>query len=245
MKTPLTETPSGPPVVAVASRRPKTSCPSADCRSRQPAARRSRACDAGATDSGSRPDILPRLANGKPGAAQECFDRYGRLVWSLAHSYDNDSLETEDAVQEVFLTLWKNASRYDPTKSPESAFVNMVARRRLIDFYFRKKKMPKTVPAEPEVVDSMPDPRSLDAETLAEANLASRVLDTLKPGEREALMMSIYLGMSHTEIARHMAKPLGTVKTYILRGLKRAREAVRSEARQLSRSRQSDGRARA
>ena len=55
-------------------------------------------------------DILPRLAAGEPGAAEQCMDRYGALVWSIARRHTRHAAEAEDAVQEAFLSLWKNAA---------------------------------------------------------------------------------------------------------------------------------------
>ena len=183
-------------------------------------------------DRTSRPDVLPRLGASEPGAAQECYERYSPLVRSLARNYTSDPTEAEDAVQEVFLTLWKNASKFDPSKSPESAFVNMIARRRLIDFYRHKQRRPQHAGDETEL-ETMPDRRALDFETRTEARLASRHLKVLDSRQREALLMSTYLGMSHSEIAREMEKPLGTVKTYIRRGLMRVREALESHELEL------------
>ncbi len=170
-------------------------------------------------------NLLPRLAANQPGAFRELVDRYGGLVRSLAHNFTRESADIDDAAQEVFLALWKNASKYDPAKSPESAFVSLIARRRLIDLYRRQKRRLETVDDEPEF-ESLADRRARDAEIQVEAKLTAPVLDQLRSREREALLMSVCLGMSHSEIARHVNRPLGTVKTHIRRGLQRIREAL-------------------
>lgn len=171
--------------------------------------------------------ILQRLGAGDPRAAEECLDRYGPLVWSLARRHSRVASEAEDAVQEIFLALWKNASRFDPAKASEATFVTMLARRRLIDLHRHKERRPESKTVEPEF-DLMPDLRSGEVEARAEAHQVGRVIERLKPKEREAVALSVYQGMSHSEISTHMQIPLGTVKTYIRRGLTRVREVLAS-----------------
>ena len=76
---------------------------------------------------------LQRIAAGETEAVRECMDRYGGLVWSLARRFLYSSNEAEDAVQEIFLDLWKHAGRFDPNVAAEATYVAMIARRRLID----------------------------------------------------------------------------------------------------------------
>src|SRR5271167_1404555 len=77
--------------------------------------------------------ILPRVAAGERAAVAECLTRYGDLVWSLALRHASDRSEAEDAVQEIFIDLWRHAGRFDGRVASEVAFVAMVARRQLID----------------------------------------------------------------------------------------------------------------
>ena len=77
--------------------------------------------------------ILQRIASGDSLAVQECLDTYGGLIWSLARRMLPDVNEAEDAVQEIFIEIWKTAERFDESKSSETTYVAMIARRRLID----------------------------------------------------------------------------------------------------------------
>jgi RNA polymerase sigma-70 factor (ECF subfamily) len=77
--------------------------------------------------------ILKRIAAGDKTAVQDCLDSYGGLVWSLARRMSPNTNEAEDAVQEIFIDVWKNAARFDESQSSETTFVAMIARRRLID----------------------------------------------------------------------------------------------------------------
>ena len=79
------------------------------------------------------PPILPRVAAGEPTALAECMERYGGLVWSIALRLTGSRADAEDAIQEIFIDLWKSAARFDGAVASEKAFVAMIARRRLID----------------------------------------------------------------------------------------------------------------
>lgn len=170
-------------------------------------------------------DILPRLGSGETDAAEELMDRYGGLVWSLARRHTRSPSDAEDAVQEIFLALWKNAARFDSSKASEPAFVTMVARRRLIDLHRYRERRPQTDGPETDL-DTLTDLKATQAEIRAEAQLAARALAQLKPKEREVVLLSTFHGMSHSEIANHASLPLGTVKTFIRRGLMLVRETL-------------------
>jgi RNA polymerase sigma-70 factor (ECF subfamily) len=167
------------------------------------------------------PPLLARIAAGEQDAVRECLSRYGNLVWSIARRFDPS--EAEDAVQEVFLDLWKSADRFDPQIASEPAFVTMIARRRLIDRRRSRGRRP-TVEAGaelPVVVDEGNRP-----DTCAEANQAARALATLRPEQRQVLLLATCHGLSHGEIASETGMPLGTVKAHVRRGLLSIRAAL-------------------
>jgi RNA polymerase sigma-70 factor (ECF subfamily) len=170
--------------------------------------------------------ILSRIAAGDSRAVQDCIDQYGNLVWSIARRFSRTAADAEDAVQEVFVDLWKSAARFDPSRASEKTFIAMVARRRLIDLMRRAERRPQTAPI-PENFD-VPDMKDQTA-AIAEAALASRALETLKPEQRRVLLMSVYEGLSHGDIAQMTGIPLGTVKSHIRRGLNEIRELLASD----------------
>ncbi len=155
---------------------------------------------------------------------RECINRYGGLVWSLARRLSAPS-EIEDAVQEVFLDLWRSAARFDPGLSSEVAFIAMVARRRLIDRRRRSQRMPQVesladapTPAEPGSFGRV--------EASVEASKAHAALAQLRPEQRTVLVLSACHGLSHEEIAQTVNMPLGTVKAHARRGLIKVREML-------------------
>lgn len=170
--------------------------------------------------------ILQRVAAGDPEAVNACVDRFGPLIWSLARRMLSDHGQAEDAVQEVFIELWKSAERYDPALSSEPGFVATIARRRLIDARRRLGRQPAT-----EAMDETRfarEDRSLErVEICDEAERASRALETLRPEERQVLQMSIAEGWSHSQIAKATRLPLGTVKSHIRRGLERVSKLLK------------------
>lgn len=169
--------------------------------------------------------ILGRIADGDPDATKECIDKYGGLVWTLARDFLRSPTDAEDAVQDVFLSLWKNAARFDASKSSEKSFIVMVTRRRLIDTLRKKDRRPQLV-AMPENGPDPADDSHIAIERSAEASVAARCLDELKPAQRQVIELSVYQGMSHSEISEHTSIPIGTVKSHIWRGLNIVRERV-------------------
>lgn len=174
-----------------------------------------------------QPSILHLVATGDPGAMRECMDRFAGLVWSLARQLGS-AAEAEDATQEVFMDLWRSASRFDPSVASEATFVAMIARRRLIDRGRRRQRriQPAVLGDEPPAHAAPPETPS---ETRESAALAMRALDQLRPEQRRVLQLSIFQGCSHEEIARSTGIPLGTVKTHARRGLLKLRAALESE----------------
>lgn len=169
-------------------------------------------------------DLLQRVAANDPAAVRECLERYGSLVWTIARRFARDPADAEDAAQEAFVEIWSKASRYEPERASEAAFIALIVRRRLID---RARRRGARVQAEELDLERPPEaPTSaLDAvDTADEARRAKDALATLRPEHRRALELSIYHGLSHEEIARALSAPLGTVKTYIRSGLARVRE---------------------
>ena len=136
-----------------------------------------------------------------------------------------NSDDAEDAVQEIFVDIWKNAGRFDDSQSSETTFIAMIARRRIIDRIRRTNRRISAdsfedVIAEPESRDDKRVQLSVEAEQAAEA------LRTLKPEQQRVLQLSIVQGLSHQEIADVTGMPLGTVKTHARRGILQAREML-------------------
>lgn len=171
------------------------------------------------------PTILQRVARADKIAFEECVNFYGDFVWSLARKFTKTREDAEDAVQEIFIEIWKNAARFDPAKSPESAFIWLIARRRLIDQLRRSTRLPQNSFIECALVKLASDSHK-KLQTYVEVKSAVSALNKLKPREKQVVRMSIYEGMSHGEIAESIGLPLGTVKSHMRQGLKKIRGSI-------------------
>ncbi|MCP4890516.1 MAG: RNA polymerase sigma factor [Planctomycetaceae bacterium] len=172
--------------------------------------------------------LLEKIASGDRSAVSDCVNRYGGLVWSLARRFTGSQADAEDAVQEIFISLWKSAERFDSSKSSETTFVAMIARRRLIDLNRKRQTASRAIPGQGTVRSepvTVSDPTA-QVELSDDATEALRVLHELPNDQQEAIKLSVYSGLTHIQIAERMNLPLGTIKTHIRRGLVRVREKL-------------------
>ena len=186
-----------------------------------------RATPQGASLAGA-PDtpILQRVAQGDPEAMTDLVDTYGDLIWSLARRYFGGSPLAAESVQEAFLSLWSSAARFSPGRGSELTFVLTVARRRMVDQIRHEARFSDSVP----LLGDEPD-QALDGErrlaVLLDSIRVQPLLDELSENEREILSLSLYEGYSHSEIAKRLDMPIGTVKTRIRRSLIRLRRGLK------------------
>lgn len=178
----------------------------------------------------SHESILKRIASGDQRAVADCLDEYGGLVWSIARNWSDNAADAEDATQEIFVELWRSAFRYDPAAGSEAVFISTIARRRMIDRLRAKDRRPPMQPLD-DLHGAYEADTAADSGSLAvDAELASRAVAQLDPGQQQVLLMGVVQGMTHAEIAEATGKPLGTVKTQIRRGLLRVRELLEQGA---------------
>jgi RNA polymerase sigma factor (sigma-70 family) len=169
--------------------------------------------------------ILERVAAGDATAVNDCLDRYGDLVWSLARRYLRNEADAEDSVQDIFIDIWASAGRYDRNIASEVAFISTIARRRLIDRIRYVERRPATDSLDDENNSYEPSvPTTLEDD--AEVTKVERVLSRMDAQHNEILQMSLYEGYSHSEIAERLELPLGTVKTRLRRGLIHIRQQL-------------------
>jgi len=171
------------------------------------------------------PSLLQRVAAGDDSAVQECFDEFGGIVWSLARRMVPRGEDPADAVQEIFIELWRKADRYDPAIASEKTFVAMLTRRRLIDRIRKSGRTPNVAELDEAAHvahDDAPDPVELSEE----AARIRELMQQLSPEQQRVLKLSINEGWSHSQIAESLDMPLGTVKTHVRRGLIRVRELL-------------------
>jgi RNA polymerase sigma-70 factor (ECF subfamily) len=139
----------------------------------------------------------------------------------------------EEILQECYVSIWSNAAGYTAALSAPMTWMSSIVRNRCLD-WLRRPRL-EVVPASPDT-DEAEDPlaafASEDPGPLAllqnstEARALARCLGELEPKMRQAIALAYFEGLSHSELAAHMGQPLGTVKTWIRRGLERLRDCL-------------------
>jgi RNA polymerase sigma-70 factor (ECF subfamily) len=167
--------------------------------------------------------VLVRVARGDSQAVRECIDEFGGLVWAIARRMTRSRADAEDAVQEIFIDVWKSAGRFDAAQGSEKVFITTIARRRLID-RMRRGRMNHLMDSEESLEDVRWAEPGNDGEIRVEAERAAAVVARLRPDQRKVLRMGLLEGMTHSEIATATGMPLGTVKTQMRRGLIQVRQ---------------------
>lgn len=169
--------------------------------------------------------LFQRIADGDEIAVRECLDVHGGRVWAIARRFSADRADAEDAVQEIFISLWKSADRYDPGKASEAAFVATIARRRMIDRLRARGGRAQTVPIEDREVAGH------DAAGQMEAALdlarVREVIDELDAEPRKVVELAVLQGYSHGQVAEATGLALGTVKSHVRRSLMKVRDSLR------------------
>ena len=167
-------------------------------------------------------DLLRRVADRDQSAMAEIFDRYGRLVYSIALRVLKDTSAAEDVMQEIFFRLWQDPTRRGSDRGSLAAWLAVVARNRAVDGLRRRK------PTDP--VDEVPLAAKGDlAEEVVQRGLMEKLqrqMEKLPAEQHRPIDMAFFEGLTHNEIAERTGLPLGTIKTRIRSGLLSLREAV-------------------
>lgn len=169
---------------------------------------------------------MRRIAAGEEAAVGELYDRFGALVFQSARQMLNSRAEADDAVQEVFVRLWKTADRFDPERAKLVTWVMLICRRHLIDRLRRRSARPDMGAGEGPALDQ--SPAAGEAESL-EHEERRRIRDRiaeLPDLQREVIERAYLQGFTLREVARQLDSPLGTVKSALSRGLARLRERL-------------------
>ncbi|HEV2619794.1 MAG TPA: sigma-70 family RNA polymerase sigma factor [Acidobacteriaceae bacterium] len=165
--------------------------------------------------------LLAQVQSGDGHAMGSLYDRYHRLVYSVALRVLRDPAAAEDVLQEVFMQIWRNPDSFVPARGSLGGWLAIVARNRSIDTLRRKR--PTTD------IDDVPlaSPGNLadEAERNSLMELARTTIQMLPREQRKTLEMAFFDGLTHSEIAEMTGDPLGTVKTRIRSGLLTLRKA--------------------
>jgi RNA polymerase sigma-70 factor, ECF subfamily len=136
----------------------------------------------------------------------------------------------EEALQDVFISIWQQAGQYSAARGRPMAWMMSIARYRAIDL-LRRERFAPTLVAQPEeyrTSDAEPDSDGSSATWLPSGEAMQRCLALLSEQQAHCLELAYVNGNSHEDIARLMASPLGTVKSWIRRALRSLRQCLES-----------------
>ena len=150
------------------------------------------------------------------------YDRYSPIVYSVASRVLGDAAAAEDVLQEVFMQLWRNPRAFNSSRGTLGAWLGVITRNRAIDCL--RRRHPETH-IDDVVVSIEPDLASEAERSRAVAKIRT-TLGRMPVGQRIALEMAYFEGLTHSEIASKTGEPLGTIKTRIRAGLLALRGAL-------------------
>jgi RNA polymerase sigma factor (sigma-70 family) len=165
--------------------------------------------------------LMPRIAQGDRAALRALYDATSPKLFAVCLRILSDREESEDVLQDVYVTIWRRADRFDPARASVAAWISTIARNRAIDRLRARGPLAKAEPIEAlEIADDQP---GADV-TLVQADDARRLaacLGELDPRTRAVIRTAFFEGVTYEALARQMDAPLGTVKSWIRRGLAR------------------------
>jgi RNA polymerase sigma-70 factor, ECF subfamily len=165
--------------------------------------------------------LLLLVQRGDEPAMASLFDRYSKVVYSVALRVLRDPAAAEDVLQEVFMQIWRNPDSFVATRGSLGGWLAVVSRNRSIDALRRKRPT--------DQVDDMELASNYNLADEAERNSlmekARSVIGLLPIEQRKTLEMAFFDGLTHSEIAEITGDPLGTVKTRIRSALTSLRKA--------------------
>lgn len=164
--------------------------------------------------------LLEQVRRGDERAIAAVFDRYSRVVFSVALRVLRDTASAEDVLQEVFLGVWRHPENFVAARGSLGGWLAVVARNRAIDVLRRKR------PSEQVDAVQLVSPTNLaeEAERNTLMGKAKTIIRRLPPEQRKTLEMAFFDGLTHSEIAEMTGDPLGTVKTRIRTALSTLRK---------------------
>jgi RNA polymerase sigma-70 factor (ECF subfamily) len=163
-------------------------------------------------------ELLARLGAQEASALEQLYDRHARYALGVAYRVLKDRAEAEEVVQDVFLQLWNARIRYDERRGKFTSWLFVMARNRALDRVRRRGSRPRGEPATEREIAHAPEAERhlLDGERQRKVLHALAQLPSV---QREAIELSFYRGLSHSEIARQLAEPIGTVKSRMNRAM--------------------------
>ena len=169
--------------------------------------------------------LLSLVATSDEQALGELYDRFGGVAYGLALRVLRDESLAQDAVQDAFLAVWRTADRFLAERAKASTWILTLVHRRAVDLVRRQERR------RGEPLESVPEPVASEqveeqATIRFQRQVVQEALRRLPPGQREALELGYYAGLTQSELAERLGQPLGTIKSRMFTGLTRLRDLL-------------------
>ena len=174
-------------------------------------------------------DLMPLLAAKDATAFEVFYDRHGGAAFSLAYRIVGDRQSAEDVTQEALLSIWRSGARFDRARGSVRGWTLGIVRNRAIDHLRRDAgRAPKLAFDAQEMLESRPsedltDVEALRRETAREVGVA---LKDLPDDQSRVIQLAFFGGFSHSEIAKMLNEPLGTIKGRMRLGMEKIRASL-------------------
>ena len=172
--------------------------------------------------------LLGRCALGNHGAFADLYSLTSAKLFAVALRILRRQDWAEDVLQECYVSIWNHAGDYAAARSAPLTWMTSIVRNRCLDWLRRPQS--ETTGEEYEIaVEAWQDESAGPMERLAaagEAAALARCLEQLEPKQRQSIVLAFFHGLSHSELSGHMKEPLGTVKTWVRRGLDRLKDCL-------------------
>lgn len=176
-------------------------------------------------------DWMRAVADGDADAFEQLYDEFADVVYSIAIQMLRDRGRAEDAAQDVWVKVWNAAGSFDPARASVATWITTLAHRHLIDLLRRAKARPgDRIGSEPGDETAARVSTGEDvAETATDVAYVEEIrvaMGQLNDDQRRVIELAYFSGLTQSEIAERLGKPLGTVKTYMYQGMRRLRDVL-------------------
>ncbi len=172
--------------------------------------------------------LLARVALSDQHAFAELYRLTKSHLYAVALRILRESGTAEEVLQESFVNIWHHAGSYVAAKSQPLTWLTSIVRNRCLDQMRRREVDTVTVDDEEQgmmLADDRPSPMEMLLSS-ADALAVRKCVEGLEAGQKQAIALAFYQGLSHSELARHLRQPLGTVKSWVRRGLERLKSCL-------------------
>lgn len=175
--------------------------------------------------------LMRRVAGNEPQAMGDLYDRFASLVYRLAFQAMPTRADAEDAVQEIFVRLWRTADRYDPKRAALVTWVMLISRRHLVDRLRRSRARVKPVALDEKLSEPLRSEGAIGG-ALEQKERYGELLERIDklPELQKTVVTRAYLGgQTLRQIGEELDTPIGTIKSALSRALVRLRERSATE----------------